>query len=133
MGKAKKSSAGLIIKKKNKAKTPSNTPSNTEQDQYSQDEWMLMGYMAYAHDNYVESRHIKNTSDLVTDVSEDLSDGALKAVNTGSNTYRLTNKFGSVDVTVENSDVKVTGDGSTYIAKSELKDTLVLTLVKTRR
>ncbi|MGN1272735.1 MAG: hypothetical protein ACI4T3_06365 [Lactobacillus sp.] len=79
--------------------------------------------MAYAHDNYVQSRHIKNNADLVNDVDEDLSDGALKAENTGDNTYHLTNKFGSVDVTVEDDDVKVTGDGSTYTAKSELKST----------
>ena len=82
-----------------------------------------MGYMAYAHDNYVQSRHIKNTADLVNDVGEDLSDGSLKAENNGNNAYRLTDKFGSVDVTVENDDVKVTGDGSTYASKSELKDT----------
>lgn len=120
------SNASLVIKKKKKSQRPqpaTNSSSNSKKDQYLPDEWMLMGYMAYAHDNYVESRHIKNTSDLVTDVGEDLSDGSLKAENTGNNAYRLTNKFGSVNVTVENDDVKVTGDGSTYTSKPELKST----------
>ena len=122
---AKGGNTGLVIKKKSKNSgvKVSHTTSNSSEGQYSTDEWMLMGYMAYAHDNYVQSRHIKNTSDLVTDVGEDLSDGSLKAENNGNNAYRLTNKFGSVDVTVENDDVKVTGDGSTYTSKSELKDT----------
>jgi hypothetical protein len=103
-----------VQKKTNKA--------DKTKDQYSTDEWMLMGYMAYAHDNYVESRHIKGTADLVTDVGQDLSTGALKAEKTGTNSYHLTNKFGSVDVDVETADVKVSGDGSTFTAKSELKN-----------
>lgn len=120
---------GLIIKKK-KTDTSSNQESSSQsnsqtksENNYSSEVWMLMGYMAYAHDNYVESRHIRNNADLVKDVGEDLGDSALKAVKTDKDSYHLTNKFGSVDVTVEDDDVKVTGDGSTFTAKSELKET----------
>lgn len=101
----------------------SNTQSSKSEDNYSNDEWMLMGYMAYAHDNYVQSRHIQNNSDLVTDVSEDLDDGSLKVEKNSANTYTLSNKFGSVDVTVEEDDVKVENDGTTTTSKTELKRT----------
>lgn len=116
---------GLSIKKIKHNKQSNNTDQNDTQgsdEQYSTDEWMLMGYMAYCHDNYVQSRHIKNNAELVDDVSEDLSDGSLKAVKNSSDSYTLTNKFGSVDVDVEKDDVKVTGDGETVNAKSELKN-----------
>lgn len=130
--------AGLVVSKKKKSNVgPSSTNSNNDSSEnYSTDQWMLMGYMAYAHDNYVESRHIQNTKDLVDDVDEDLGDGALKAEKTGNTTYHLTNKFGSVDVEVEDDDVKVTGDGSTYTSKSELTNTFkpyaaqILTMTK---
>ena len=69
--------------------------------QFSNDEWMLMGYMAYAHDNYLQSRHIKKTADFVNDVSEDLTNGDLKATKRGDTNYQLGNKFGSVNVVVE--------------------------------
>lgn len=101
----------------------SNTQSSKSEDNYSNDEWMLMGYMAYAHDNYVQSRHIQNNSDLVTDVGEDLDDGSLKVEKNSANTYTLSNKFGSVDVTVEEDDVKVENDGTTTTSKTELKRT----------
>lgn len=117
-GKSKSDETGLRITKNNK--TNSNSDSR-KSDSYSNDEWMLMGYMAYAHDNYVQSRHIQNNADLVKDVGEDLADGSLKAVKNSPNTYTLTNKFGSVDVTVESEDVKVGNDGTTITAKSELK------------
>lgn len=57
--------------------------------EFSNDEWMLMGYMAYAHDNYVQSRHIKNTADLVNDVSEDLTNGDLKATKSSDTSKQL--------------------------------------------
>lgn len=116
---------GLSIKKTKHNKQSNNSTQNDNQDsdeQYSTDEWMLMGYMAYCHNNYVQSRHIKNNAELVDDVSEDLGDGSLKAVKNSYNSYTLTNKFGSVDVDVEDDDVKVTGDGDTVNAKSELKN-----------
>lgn len=124
------SAMGLTIKK-NKRNTRSRNNQNSQpniqkttenNDQYSIDEWMLMGYMAYAHDNYVQSRHIKNNAELVDDISEDLNNGDLSAKRNSSNTYTLTNKFGSVDVEVEKDDVKVTNDGETINAKSELKE-----------
>lgn len=111
------------IKVKNK-KTNNSKPKISKTDsnsvQYSNDEWMLMGYMAYAHDNYVQSRHIKNTSDLVADVNEDLSNGDLKANKNSDTTYQLNNKFGSVNVVVEAGNVKVTGDGDFTATKADL-------------
>lgn len=118
-----KNRSGLRIQKQkmsNSKKGMRNTDNITAQ--FSNDEWMLMGYMAYAHDNYVQSRHIKNTADLVNDVSEDLTNGDLKATKSGDTNYQLGNKFGSVNVVVEDSDVKVTGDGDFTTAKTELKN-----------
>ena len=118
-----KNRSGLRIQKQkmsNSKKGMRNTDNITAE--FSNDEWMLMGYMAYAHDNYVQSRHIKNTADLVNDVSEDLTNGDLKATKSDDTNYQLGNKFGSVNVVVEDSDVKVTGDGDFTTAKTELKN-----------
>ena len=65
--------AGIRISKRNHANSEKNN--QNENDQYSTNEWMLMGYMAYAHDNYVESDHISNTSELVNAVKDDLDNG----------------------------------------------------------
>ena len=116
-----KNRSGLRIQKQktsNSKKGMRNTDNITAQ--FSNDEWMLMGY--YAHDNYVQNRHIKNTADLVNDVSEDLTNGDLKATKSSDTNYQLGNKFGSVNVVVEDSDVKVTGDGDFTTAKTELKN-----------
>ena len=120
----KQNAVGLSIKK-NEHNNQNDNPESEQpssSDEYSTDEWMLMGYMAYAHDNYVQSRHIKNNAELVDDVQEDLSDGDLTADKKSNTTYTLTNKFGSVDVEVEDDDVKVTDDGTTVNSKSELKE-----------
>ena len=116
-----KNRSGLRIQKQktsNSKKGMRNTDNITAQ--FSNDEWMLMGY--YAHDNYVQNRHIINTADLVNDVSEDLTNGDLKATKSSDTNYQLGNKFGSVNVVVEDSDVKVTGDGDFTTAKTELKN-----------
>lgn len=120
----KQNAVGLSIKKSKHNNRNDNQESEqlSQSDEYSTDEWMLMGYIAYAHDNYVQSRHIKNSADLVNDVQEDLSDVDLTADKKSNTTYTLTNKFGSVDVEVEDDDVKVTGDGTTVNSKSELKE-----------
>lgn len=90
--------------------------------EYSNDQWMLMGYMAYARNGYEESRHIKNTQELVDDVAQDLKNGDLTAEQTDKNAYHLTNKYGSVDATVNTDDVKITGDNTTTFSKDELRD-----------
>lgn len=111
--------AGIRISKRNHANSEKNN--QNENDQYSTNEWMLMGYMAYAHDNYVESDHISNTSELVNAVKDDLDNGDLKAEKISNTSYTLTNKYGSVDIDVEKDDVKITGDGVTVNSKSELE------------
>lgn len=113
-------------KKKVKKNTDQSAPSNSSQnssdsENYSNDEWMLMGYMAYAYDNYVESDNISNNSELVDAVQDDLSNGDLEVKKNSDTTYTLTNKYGSVDVTVISDNVEVSNDGDTTTAKSELK------------
>lgn len=118
-----KSQVGIEIKKNKHRNSVSVTKINNDQDnKYTTDQWMLMGYMAYAYDNYVHSRHVSSNAEMVTDVKEDLDTGDLKASRESTNSYTLTNKFGSVGVTVQTDTVKVTGDGETITAKSELKN-----------
>lgn len=119
-----KSKSSLIVKKSRKNKNKKATTSSiSNKDNYTNAEWMLMGYMSYAHNNYVESRHIKNNAELVKDVGEDLANNALQAEKITKASYRLTNKFGSVDIIVNKNNVKVTGDGDTTITKTKLKNT----------
>lgn len=87
---------------------------------FSDDEWMLMGYMAYARKNYEESRHIKSTSGLIDAVQQDLDNDNLNCKKSSNNTYYLSNGFGSVNIKVESDSVKVTGDGTTINNKSSL-------------
>lgn len=87
---------------------------------FSDDEWMLMGYMAYARKNYEESRHVKSTSGLIDAVQQDLDNDNLNCKKSSNNTYSLSNGFGSVNIKVESDSVKVTGDGTTINNKSEL-------------
>lgn len=113
-------------KKKVKKNTDQSAPSNSSQnssdsENYSNDEWMLMGYMAYAYDNYVESDNISNNSELVDAVQDDLSNGDLEVKKNSDTTYTLTNKYGSVDATVTSDNVEVSNDGDTTTAKSELE------------
>lgn len=116
-----KSEVGIKINRRKRNLGSITKTSNGQDEKYSTDQWMLMGYMAYAYDNYVQSRHISNNSEMVTDVKEDLDNGDLKANRESANSYTLTNKFGSVGVTVQTDTVKVTGDGETTTAKSELE------------
>lgn len=118
----RKSEVGLSIKKTKHNSSTQVTDTNSQDTKYSTDQWMLMGYMAYAYNNYVQSRHVSNNSEMVNDIKEDLDNGDLKANRESATSYTLTNKFGSVGVTVENDTVKVTGDGETTTAKSELKN-----------
>ncbi len=87
---------------------------------FSNNDWLLMGYMAYARHNYEQSRHVKNTAELVNDVKEDLQNGDLSAKKEDDH-YLLSNKFGSVKGYVQDNDVKITGDGITVNSKAKLK------------
>ena len=75
------SQVGIKIKKNKHRNSVSVTKTNNDQDnKYTTDQWMLMGYMAYAYDNYVHSRHVSSNAEMVTDVKEDLDTGDLKAI-----------------------------------------------------
>lgn len=113
-----KTSQNRVTSTSYKAKTSNNGAGHTLY--FSKDEWMLMGYMDYARDNYAESRHVKSTSALIEAVSQDLNSGALNCEKSSSNSYSLSNGFGSVNVKVDTDNVKVTGDGTTINSKSEL-------------
>lgn len=108
-------------KEKSTDQTVQTSSSQENSDNYSNDEWMLMGYMAYAYDNYVESDDISNDSELVDAVEDDLSNGDLEVSKNSDTNYTLTNKYGSVDVDVDSDDVEVSNDGDTTTAKSELE------------
>lgn len=109
-----------VMKKKSSASSSSKIEKkNQTEDGFSTDEWMLMGYMAYARKNHDNEA----TPELVNETAEELSDGDLKAVKNSDGTYTLSNQYGSVDVTVEGNQVKVTNDGTTINSKSDLKKT----------
>lgn len=88
--------------------------------QFSNNEWLIMGYTAYARHNYEQSRHVHTTAQLVKDIEEDLQSGALKAKREDERTYILSNKYGSVNGYVKNKEVKITGDGVTINSKASL-------------
>lgn len=101
-------------------KSKSRNKSSNQTSYFSNDEWMLMGYMAYARDNYEKSRHVKSISDLINAVQQDLNDDNLNCQKISDNSYSLSNGFGSVNVKVNSDTVKVTGDGTTINNKSAL-------------
>lgn len=90
---------------------------------YNNNDWLIMGYMAYARHNYVQSRGVKDTAQLVQDIEKDLQSGALKAKKEDQKTYILSNKYGSVNAYVKKGEVKITGDGVTVTSKKALKST----------
>lgn len=90
---------------------------------YNNNDWLMMGYMAYARHNYVQSRGVKNTAQLVKDIEKDLQSGALKAKKEDKRTYILSNKYGNVNAYVKKDEVKITGDGVTVNSKQTLKAT----------
>lgn len=90
---------------------------------FNNNDWLMMGYMAYARHNYEESRRVKNTAELVSDIEKDLQRGALKAKKEDRQTYILSNKYGSVNGYVKKNEVEITGDGVTATSKKALKST----------
>lgn len=109
---AGQSSSTSVMKKKS-----SSVSLSTKKEEFSNDEWMLMGYMAYARKNHSNEKN----SELVNEIADELNDGDLKAVKNSNNTYTLSNQYGSVDVIVKDSQVEVTNDGTTINSKANLK------------
>ena len=88
--------------------------SHQEHSEYSNDEWMMMGYIAYkAKDS--------NTSQAIDDVKDYFSDGKLTAHKNSSTSYTLSNEYGSVDVDVKDDEVVVSNDGTSTFSKDTLK------------
>lgn len=106
--------------KKNKNNADKNKDSQNKD--YSNAIWMLMGYMAYARKNYENGQNVTSTSELVDAVVKDFKDDTLTATKKSSTTYNVSNDYGDVDVEVKPSEVKVTNDGTTVTPKSELKE-----------
>ena len=95
---------------------------DSQNKDYSNAIWMLMGYMAYARKNYENGQNVTSTSELVDAVVKDFKDDTLTATKKSSTTYNVSNDYGDVDVEVKPSEVKVTNDGTTVTPKSELKE-----------
>ena len=90
--------------------------SHQEHSEYSNDEWMMMGYIAYkAKDS--------NTSQAIDDVKDYFSDGDLTAHKNSSTSYTLSNEYGSVDIDVKDGEVVVSNDGTSTFSKDTLKST----------
>lgn len=112
-----KDAATSVTKKPGKIKVKKKVTKKS--DGYTNEQWMLMGYLAYTSKNY----DADNTAELVDEVLDDLGDGDLTVSQNSSNKYEFSNEHGSVDVTVNKNDVVVTGDGETKNSKAKLEKT----------
>ncbi|MBP2057764.1 uncharacterized protein YxeA [Lactobacillus colini] len=124
---SQKSSSSIENNKNNNSSNKSThnraiSKDNKSKEVFSNDEWMLMGYMAYARKNH----NNEATAKLIEDIAQELSDDVLNIVKNSDNTYTLSNKYGSVNVEVGINQVKVTNDGITINSKIELKKTFGL-------
>lgn len=84
-----------------------------------------MGYMAYARKNYEQSENVHSTAEMVNAVENDLDNDDLTCTKDADNKYSFSNKFGSVDGSVSSDNITITGDGTTTVDKSKLKDEYV--------
>ena len=92
----------------------SNKNLNSKDRSFSNNEWMLMGYLFY------KNKDVNNLQSTIQNTSNDFNNGNLIAHKNSDNSYTLSNQYGSVDVKVENSEVIVTNDGTTISSKGEL-------------
>ena len=76
------------------------TSSSKKESNINNDEWMMMGYVAY---------RAKDSNDL-------------SATRNSANSYTFSNDYGSVDVKVENDKVVVSNDGTSTFSKDKLED-----------
>lgn len=90
--------------------------SNKESSKYTNEEWMLMGYLAYKNKNLGGS-----VDSTIGSVMKEFSSGDLESVKESNDSYSLSNQYGSVDVKVNANDVVVTNDGVTRTSKEDLE------------
>ena len=100
--------------------------SHQEHSEYSNDEWMMMGYIAYkAKDsddsNEIESGNIRN---VINEVNNYFKSGELTAHKNSASSYTLSNEYGSVNVEVKKEEVVVSNDGTSTFSKASLKEVL---------
>lgn len=110
-----------ILHPHKKEKTTANKQSH--KSSYSNNEWLIMGYMAYARHNYEQSRDANTTKKLVKDIKSDLQSGALTAKKEDKTEFILSNKFGSINGYVKENNVQITGDGNHIFNKDDLRNT----------
>lgn len=118
--------SGFSIKTKANSDDQSNNQSNSNstnnKKNISVDDWLLMSYMSYARKNYEQSQGVHSTAEMVKAVAKDIADSDLTVTQNGQNSISLENHFGSVDVSENNDEIKVTGDGTSSFEKDQLKD-----------
>lgn len=112
-----------ILHPHKKKQTTANNQRNNRTPSYSNNEWLIMGYMAYARHNYEQSRDANTTKKLVKYIKEDLQNGALHAKKEDKTEYILSNKFGSINGYVKENTVQITGDGNHVFNKEDLRNT----------
>ena len=100
----------------------SSSSSTSNVDNISTDDWLLMGYMSYARKNYEQSENVSSTAEMVEAVASDIENDKLTVTQNGPNSISLENHFGGVDVSENNEEIKVTGDGTSSFSKDQLKD-----------
>lgn len=99
----------------------SSSVNNKAETQITNSEWVLMGYMSYARNNYEQSENVQNTREMVEAVENDVNNNDLVITKSSDNKYVFSNKYGSVNGTVTENNVEITGDGTTDIDKTKLK------------
>lgn len=97
------------------SQTNSSQEKESNETKFSNNEWMLMGYLAY------KNKSVNNLDSTINSISDDLKGGNLEAAKKSDNSYTLSNQYGSVDVKVNARDVVVTGDGVTRTSKKDLE------------
>ena len=106
------------VKNEKSSKQPAQksvTTSSKKESNINNDEWMMMGYVAYrAKDS--------NGSDALNEVESNLNSNDLSATRNSANSYTFSNDYGSVDVKVENDKVVVSNDGTSTFSKDKLED-----------
>lgn len=101
--------------KSSTATTSSMSQDNKRTSKYNNEEWMLMGYLAY------KNKSIGNVDSTINSIASDFNKGDLLARKNSADSYTLSNQYGSVDVQVNEDDVVVTNDGTTRTSKENLE------------
>ena len=118
----------------NKTTTKKTTPATNKNQEsnhrnsseYSNDKWMMMGYLAYKARNSTNLNEIEsgNLPNVINEVNTNFKQGKISVYKKSSNSYTLSNEYGSVNVHVKRDTVVVSGDGTSNFPKTSLKEVL---------